>query len=201
MERPEAPEKTAAGESSGRPVASSSDPSATSVGTPAQTTGAEPRKAAADTSMGEGPTQPHGSPNTSTDDQPVAACPDDPLVQYVAVREDLMGNLNWPVGAVITQACHASLAAIAAAPPGDASVRAYLASAASFSMRKVTLGVRDEDQLKRLSGRLAARGVSHAIWLEQPEAIHTALATKPDRKSNLSRHFKGLKLFNDTRLA
>lgn len=34
------------------------------------------------------------------------------LVQYVIVRSDLIHALSWPLGAVITQACHAATAAI-----------------------------------------------------------------------------------------
>ncbi len=30
-----------------------------------------------------------------------------PIVQYVVVRGDLLKSLQWPVGAVIAQACHA----------------------------------------------------------------------------------------------
>lgn len=31
------------------------------------------------------------------------------LVQYVVVRSDLVHTLAWPLGAVITQACHAAI--------------------------------------------------------------------------------------------
>lgn len=34
------------------------------------------------------------------------------IVQYILVRRDLLSHLEWPVGAVIAQACHASSAAI-----------------------------------------------------------------------------------------
>jgi len=34
------------------------------------------------------------------------------MVQYVVIRRDLFTKLNWPVGAVIAQACHASSAVI-----------------------------------------------------------------------------------------
>lgn len=34
------------------------------------------------------------------------------LVQYVVVRSDLVRVLSWPLGAVITQACHAATAAV-----------------------------------------------------------------------------------------
>ena len=33
------------------------------------------------------------------------------LVQYILVRGALMRILNWPLGAVVAQACHASVAA------------------------------------------------------------------------------------------
>lgn len=32
------------------------------------------------------------------------------LIQYVVVRADLLKTLNWPVGSVIAQACHACCA-------------------------------------------------------------------------------------------
>lgn len=34
------------------------------------------------------------------------------LVQYIAVRRDLISTLNWPTGALIAQACHASSAVL-----------------------------------------------------------------------------------------
>lgn len=33
---------------------------------------------------------------------------EDPLVQYVVLRKDLTAKLNWPLGAVVAQACHAA---------------------------------------------------------------------------------------------
>lgn len=41
---------------------------------------------------------------------PVSA-PDD-LVQYVVLRKDLWNSLNWPLGSIVAQACHASTAAL-----------------------------------------------------------------------------------------
>ena len=35
-----------------------------------------------------------------------------PIVQYVVVRSDLLRVLNWPIGAVIAQACHACTAVL-----------------------------------------------------------------------------------------
>ena len=34
------------------------------------------------------------------------------IVQYIALRRDLLSVKNWPLGALIAQACHASTAAI-----------------------------------------------------------------------------------------
>lgn len=48
------------------------------------------------------------------------------IVQYIALRGDLLKAMNWPVGAVITQACHASTAAVCSFTE-DPAVREYLA--------------------------------------------------------------------------
>lgn len=34
------------------------------------------------------------------------------LVQYIVLRKDLWTSLNWPLGSIIAQACHASTAAL-----------------------------------------------------------------------------------------
>ena len=34
------------------------------------------------------------------------------VVQYIALRGDLLKDMKWPLGAVIAQACHASTAAV-----------------------------------------------------------------------------------------
>lgn len=34
------------------------------------------------------------------------------IVQYILVRGDLLKNLNWSLGAVVAQACHACVAVI-----------------------------------------------------------------------------------------
>lgn len=60
------------------------------------------------------------------------------LVQYVVVRSDLVHKLSWPLGAVITQACHAATAAIHL-HYSDPDTQQYLAEL--DSMHKVVLGV------------------------------------------------------------
>ena len=38
--------------------------------------------------------------------------PDDPLLQYVVLRRDLWTELDWPLGSVVAQGCHAATAAL-----------------------------------------------------------------------------------------
>lgn len=60
------------------------------------------------------------------------------LVQYVVVRSDLVHKLSWPLGAVITQACHAATAVIHLHYT-DEDTRRYLEQL--DYMHKVVLGV------------------------------------------------------------
>ena len=60
------------------------------------------------------------------------------LVQYIALRKDLLTALHWPFGARIAQACHAS-SAVLHLHRDDPDTQAYLAVV--DSMRKVVLEV------------------------------------------------------------
>ncbi|THD21286.1 Peptidyl-tRNA hydrolase II [Fasciola gigantica] len=113
------------------------------------------------------------------------------LVQYIVIRRDLMSLLNWPLGALVAQGCHAATAAIH-------TYRTRAETAAYFDqldrMHKVVLGVTDEAELNALATRLTEAGVEHWLWIEQPENLATALATRPYPKSEVQACFKGLKL-------
>lgn len=65
------------------------------------------------------------------------ASDDDTLVQFVVVRRDLLKTMEWPVGSVIAQACHACLA-VAWENKDDPDVASYLAAENINSMHKVT---------------------------------------------------------------
>lgn len=102
--------------------------------------------------------------------------------------------LKWPIGAVIAQACHASLAAIVSHSE-EVSVKTYIHKDNVESMHKVVVEVPNESDLHALSERLSSSDVAHHLWIEQPENTPTCLATVPNDKSTVQKHFKHLKLF------
>ncbi|XP_037304674.1 putative peptidyl-tRNA hydrolase PTRHD1 isoform X2 [Pungitius pungitius] len=114
------------------------------------------------------------------------------LVQYVVVRSDLVHKLSWPLGAVITQACHAATAAIHL-HYGDPDTQRYLAEL--DSMHKVVLAAADEAALSGLSENLTQAGVAHKLWIEQPENVPTCLALKPCQKETVQPLLRKFKLF------
>lgn len=62
----------------------------------------------------------------------------DAIVMYLVLRRDLLTALNWPLGALVTQGCHAATAVIWQ-HKDDEHVKQYMAE--MDSMRKVTLEV------------------------------------------------------------
>jgi hypothetical protein len=52
--------------------------------------------------------QPNASAPSSSD--PITI--EDPIVQYIILRRDLWADQGWPLGPLIAQACHASVAAL-----------------------------------------------------------------------------------------
>ncbi|CAB1340217.1 unnamed protein product [Coregonus sp. 'balchen'] len=114
------------------------------------------------------------------------------LVQYVVVRSDLVHTLAWPLGAVITQACHAATAAIHL-NYNDPDTQEYLAEL--DSMHKVVLQALDQASLSILSETLTENGLAHKLWIEQPENIPTCLALKPYPKETVHPLLHKFKLF------
>lgn len=114
------------------------------------------------------------------------------LVQYVAVRKDLLTALKWPVGAVITQACHAT-AAVLHIFQNDPNTVEYMADL--DRMHKVVLEVATVDELLALADSLATDNIDYKLWIEQPEDVATCLATKPYKKDQVQKYFKKFKIF------
>ena len=141
--------------------------------------------------------------------------PEDPalqLVQYLVLRRDLwrLGNgsnaengavgtpsnpLGWPLGPLVAQGAHAATAALTQAlSSGSEHARRYCSAENVGSMRKVVLEVEDERRLRAMAERLAAAGVGHWLWVEQPEGYATALATWPAPRGEVAPHVKKGKL-------
>ena len=121
-----------------------------------------------------------------------AAAEDDALVQFVVVRRDLLKTLEWPVGSVIAQACHACLA-VAWEHREDAEVEAYLRDV--DAMHKVIKECKGEPQLSTLAQKLTSEGLAFKLWVEQPENIPTAIALKPYPRSRVAPLLKKYQLF------
>ncbi|XP_022902330.1 putative peptidyl-tRNA hydrolase PTRHD1 [Onthophagus taurus] len=114
------------------------------------------------------------------------------IIQYVVLRKDLLKELNWPLGALIAQSCHAATAAMHLFYD-DEHTKEYLKNL--DSMHKVVLEANDEEAIVKLKETLDENGVKHKLWIEQPENIPTCLVTKPYPKEDVQKYFKKFKLF------
>ncbi|KAJ8866893.1 hypothetical protein PR048_032755 [Dryococelus australis] len=115
------------------------------------------------------------------------------LVQYVVVRKDLLKNMNWPVGAVIAQACHACCAVVHLYYADD-NTQEYLKDL--DNMHKIVLEVPDEENLRKLESKLEDNKIHHKTWIEQPENFPTCIVLKPYPKEEVQKYFKKLKLYS-----
>ena len=113
----------------------------------------------------------------------------DRLIQYIVVRSDL--KKAWPLGALIAQGSHASVAAIAKSY-NSLNTISYLADLEN--MTKCVLGIESEAALRSLASRLSDAGIRHHLWIEQPENVAVSLATAPALKSTIVSFFSDLKL-------
>ncbi|KAL8201223.1 hypothetical protein R6Q57_012562 [Mikania cordata] len=119
--------------------------------------------------------------STGAEDAPAAVKSEtasDVLLQYVVLRRDLIDT--WTLGSVVTQGCHASVAAIWS-HKDDPHTIDYCSPENLDSMHKA-------------SQRLTSNNIAHKLWIEQPENYPTCLASKPYPKSVVSTFFKKLKL-------
>ncbi|XP_015792892.1 putative peptidyl-tRNA hydrolase PTRHD1 [Tetranychus urticae] len=110
------------------------------------------------------------------------------LIQYIVVRCDL----NWPLGALIAQGCHASVAALTKFKEHDFT-KSYLQDLEN--MHKVVLKA-DEAQLTEIVTKLTNNNIDFYLWKEMPENITSALATRPYYKQDIHPFLKHLKLYS-----
>lgn len=114
---------------------------------------------------------------------------DGPIVQYILIRTDL----NWNTGAMIAQACHASVASITKTFDTQ-STSGYVKDLEN--MHKVVLRADKLEDLIKTESRLKEANVAHHLWIEQPENVPTCLAVSPQPKhliQSIFKHFKLLK--------
>ena len=104
-----------------------------------------------------------------------------------------MKSLAWPLGAVITQGCHA-VSAVLWENRDDPAVVKYMRDLPN--MHKVTLQVKNEAQLLKLAENLKENKIVYHLWTEQPENVSTSLATKPYLRSELGDMLKKCQLFS-----
>jgi peptidyl-tRNA hydrolase len=135
-----------------------------------------------------------GQADALADPQVVGEPEEDPIVQFVVVRRDLLKTMEWPVGSVMAQACHACLAVVHQ-NLDDSDVQAYLAPENIDSMHKVIKECKGEPQLRTLAEKLAADNICHKLWMEQPEDIPTAIALKPYPRSRVAPLLKKYQLY------
>ncbi|CAB3409959.1 unnamed protein product [Caenorhabditis bovis] len=111
-------------------------------------------------------------------------------VMYLILRRDLTTKLNWPVGAVCTQAAHAASAAMWIFR-NDPNTEVYTSNL--DSMHKVTLGVDSEEEIKKIAEKLEFKKIDHKVWIE--DGFPVCIALKPYPKEEVKNVVRGLKLF------
>jgi len=112
----------------------------------------------------------------------------DPLVMYILLRQDL----DWPMGALMNQACHACVA-VAWEARDDKEAQMYMS--ATGSMIKYTMGAKNEQELLKVGEKLKAAEIPFKLWVEQPENVTVCLATWPRPRSTVQKCFKSVKRF------
>lgn len=151
-------------------------------------------EAAASLSLQDGAVTAPAAAPTSADAAAPVRSGSDTIVQFVVVRRDLLKDLEWPVGSVIAQACHACTA-VMWTHRQDEHVQAYLSDANIGSMHKVVKECKGETQLVNLAEKLKQEGIAHHLWLEQPENFPTAIALKPYPREQVAPLLKKYQLF------
>lgn len=119
--------------------------------------------------------------------EPTTPEPSSCLVQYILVRTDL----NWSTGALIAQACHASVASIANTFSKPNTVN-YLKDLGN--MHKVILQATKEQDLIKVANLLKEANIDHHLWVEKPENLITCLAVSPQPKLSIASFFRHFKL-------
>ncbi|KAI9227396.1 MAG: peptidyl-tRNA hydrolase II domain-containing protein [Piptocephalis tieghemiana] len=114
------------------------------------------------------------------------------LTMFIILRKDLVDKEGWPVGAMMTQACHAATAALWSFRDQPQSIQ-YLQDIPN--MTKVTLEVKSLTDFNYTAKALEDLHIPIYRWTEQPEDIVTALATSPVLRSTTGNALKRTRLW------
>ncbi|KAJ2398498.1 hypothetical protein GGI23_003200 [Coemansia sp. RSA 2559] len=106
---------------------------------------------------------------------------------FIVIRKDLIRTLNWPLGSVVAQGCHATAAALWK-HQDDERVKQYMSDL--DTMHKVTMETKNEASLLKVAASLKEKNVPFYLWIEQPENMPTCLATVPVVRSDLGDSMK-----------
>jgi peptidyl-tRNA hydrolase len=104
--------------------------------------------------------------HTTTEKKP------DVIIQYIIVRRDLLEEKHWPLGSLMGQAAHASLAVIAE-NYNDPFVQQYIAPSNINHMHKIVMQANNEAQLLDLHQKLQQKQIVSRLWVELPENFPT----------------------------
>lgn len=121
----------------------------------------------------------------------------DTIIQYIVIRRDLMGPPHsFPIGSIVSQGSHASVAIISESIlQNDEVTLKYVDPNAIDQMHTIVLECPSETQLLTLRDALEENKIKYKLWVEQPENYPTALALKPYPKSLVAKFVKKFKLF------
>jgi peptidyl-tRNA hydrolase len=105
--------------------------------------------------------------------------------------------MNWPLGSIVAQGCHAATAALWLSKDQPIT-QTYCAPENIDHMHKVVLEATGDAQIRDIAQKLEEAGILHKLWIEQPEDFVTCLATAPYPKSIVAPFMKKLKLCKGT---
>ena len=114
------------------------------------------------------------------------------IVQYIIVRNDVYRNQERSFNTILQ---HTSSAATSMIQKHyhHKYTRDYLKD--GDDMRKKIFQVKDEKELSDLSNKLTLNNIDFKVWIKQPGNYATCIATRPYPVTEISQHFKNVKIY------
>ena len=114
------------------------------------------------------------------------------IVQYIIVRNDAYRNQERSFNSILQHTSSAS-AAVIHKHYHHKYTRDYLKDL--DNMRKKVFQVNDEKELFELENKLVSNEIDYRMWIKQPGNYATCIATRPYPITEISSHFKNVKLY------